>query len=77
MNFVLFLQIIDHRQIVTPGGKTVKKLIGNVPLVIRHEGKVKSHNDVYEQNFEESCLADLSMASGDISVQVVRDVHRK
>lgn len=69
--------MIDHRHIVTPGGKTVKKLIGNAPLVIRHEGKVKSHVDVHKQHFDESCLADLSVASGDISVQVVKDVHRK
>lgn len=78
MNFHSFsFQIIDHRYIVTPGGKTVKKLIGNVPLVIRHEGKVKSHDDVDKQQLEESCFGDLSMASGDISVQVVKDVHRK
>lgn len=65
--------------IVTPGGKSVHKLIGNAPLVIRHDGKVKSHgNQAYTKpNPFEDSLADLSMASGDISVQVVQDVHRK
>ncbi|XP_055311104.1 uncharacterized protein LOC129573932 [Sitodiplosis mosellana] len=72
-------KIIDHRHIVTPGGKSVQKLIGNPPLIIRHDGKMKSHgHQAHAQAppFEDS-LADLSVASGDISVQVVRDVHRK
>lgn len=71
-------QIIDHRYIVTPGGKSVQKLIGNAPLVIRHDGKFKTHggqSHVAAQQFEES-LSDLSMVSGDISVQVVHDAHR-
>lgn len=64
---------------VTPGGKSVQKLIGNQPLVIRHDGKIKSHNSPARfvmPQFEES-LSDLSMMSGDISVQVVQDVHRQ
>lgn len=62
---------------VTPGGKSVQKLIGNAPLVIRHDGKVKSHSGQAHaaQQFEES-LSDLSMVSGDISVQVVQDAPR-
>lgn len=65
---------------VTPGGKSVQKLIGNAPLVIRHDGKVKSHSGqahaaAAAQQFEES-LSDLSMVSGDISVQVVQDAPR-
>lgn len=63
---------------VTPGGKTVQKLIGNPPLVIRHDGKIKSHNSparIVIPQMEES-LSDLSMVSGDISLQVVQDVHR-
>lgn len=71
-------QVIDHRYVVTPGGKSVQKLIGNQPLVIRHEGKIKSHNSparLVVPQFEES-LADLSMMSGDVSVQVLHDVHR-
>lgn len=65
---------------VIPGGKSVHKLIGNAPLVIRHDGKVKSGHanqaSTRAQPLEDS-LADLSVASGDISVQVVQDVHRK
>lgn len=74
----LVLQIIDSRYMVTPGGKSVQKLIGNVPLVIRHEGRYKSAAPPAERAcpFEES-LADLSHVSGDVSVQVVKDVHRK
>lgn len=74
-----YFKVIDHRYVVTPGGKTVQKLIGNPPLVIRHDGKIKSYNSparVAVPQFEES-LSDLSMVSGDISVQVVQDVHRQ
>lgn len=56
----------------------MQKLIGNAPLVIRHDGKVKTHDGnshVARHQFEES-LSDLSMVSGDISVQVVQDAHR-
>lgn len=63
---------------VTPGGKSVQKLIGNPPLVIRHDGKIKTnHSQAAAQQAFEDSLADLSMASGDTSVQVVQDVHRK
>lgn len=63
---------------VTPGGKSVQKLIGNQPLVIRHDGKIKSNNSqpASQPLFEDS-LSNLSMASGDVSVQVVQDVQRK
>lgn len=50
-------------------------------MVIRHDGKIKSNVDnvVAEPSpFEDSIsLNDLSVASGDISVQVVQDVHRR
>lgn len=55
----------------------MQKLIGNQPLVIRHDGKVKSNNPTHANLPVEDSFADLSMASGDISVQVVQDVHRK
>lgn len=74
---VCHLQIIDNRVVVTPGGKSIQKLIGTQPLVIRHDGKVKGHNQVRPKVGFEDSLADLSVASGDISVQVVQDVHRK
>lgn len=62
---------------VTPGGKSVQKLIGNAPLVIRHDGQIKSHNSPARIMPQlEVSLSDLSMVSGDISVQVVQDVHR-
>lgn len=66
---------------MTPGGKSVQKLIGNTPLVIRHDGKIKNYNGgtrvPVQQHFDES-LSDLSMvSSGDISVQVVQDVPRR
>lgn len=76
--FLQFPQIVDNRHIVTPGGKSVQKLIGNAPLIIRHDGRLKSNlpasNRVEQQ---EESFSDLSMMSGDISVQVVRDVNRK
>lgn len=57
----------------------MQKLIGSAPLVIRHDGKIKSNENAVPppSTFEDSIsLNDLSMASGDISVQVVQDVHR-
>lgn len=58
-----------------PGGKSVQKLIGNQPLIIRHDGRYKTGQNVVERPMEES-LSDLSVLSGDVSVQVVHDVHR-
>lgn len=69
------MQIIDNRHVITPGGKSVQKLIGNAPLVIRHDGRIKTGRINANQPMEES-LSDLSVLSGDVSVQVVHDVHR-
>lgn len=58
----------------------MQKLIGAAPMVIRHDGKIKSNTTkpIEPQPFEDSMsLNDLSTASGDISVQVVQDVHRQ
>lgn len=72
------LQIVDNRRIVTPGGKSVQKLIGNAPLVIRHDGRLKSNLPASKRLEEpEESFSDLSIMSGDISVQVVHDVNRK
>lgn len=81
LSFRNFSQIIDHRHIVIPGGRSIQKLIGASPMVIRHDGKIKSNVNkatAPQQPLEDSIsLNDLSVASGDISVQVVQDVHRK
>lgn len=70
---------MDNRHIVTPGGKSVQKLIGNAPLVIRHDGRLKSNLPAPKriEGPQEESFSDLSMMSGDISVQVVHDVNRK
>lgn len=69
------MQIIDNRHVVTPGGKSVQKLIGNAPLIIRHDGRIKTGRNNIKEPMEDS-LSDLSVLSGDVSVQVVHDVHR-
>lgn len=68
---------MDKRHVVTPGGKSVQKLIGNAPLVIRHDGRLKSNfPQLRRVEAEEESFADFSIMSGDISVQVVHDVNR-
>lgn len=71
----IVFQITDHRQIVTPGGKTVQQLIGNAPLIIKHEKRVNAQPAGYQSIVNET-VSDTSIASGDISIQAVFDVRR-
>uniref|UniRef100_A0A336M0J8 CSON009583 protein n=1 Tax=Culicoides sonorensis TaxID=179676 RepID=A0A336M0J8_CULSO len=73
-------QVYDARTpIKMPGGDKVHKLIGNhTPTVVKHEGRFKSYtnvqinaNDTVDESF-----ANLSVASGDVSIQVVKNVNR-
>lgn len=73
-------QIYDARTpIKMPGGEKVHKLIGShTPTVIKHEGHFKSYaivpinaDDTIDDSF-----ANLSVASGDVSIQIVKNVNR-
>lgn len=62
-----------------PGGEKVHKLIGNhTPTVIKHEGRFKSYANVAinaDDTVDDSFM-NLSVASGDVSIQVVKNVNR-
>lgn len=58
---------------MTPGGADVQQLIGNVPLVIKHERRIISQPHRAMTN---DSMSDTSMAPGDISIQAVFDVRR-
>lgn len=62
-----------------PGGEKVQKLIGNnTPTVVKHEGRYKSGVNVRinaDDTVDES-FANLSVASGDVSIRVVKDLNR-
>lgn len=72
--------VLDERRTVRiPGGEKVQKLLNNSPtLVIRHEGRVRYQRDTQltDDSVADDSVADLSMASGDVSVRVVKDVRR-
>lgn len=58
-----------------PGGKTVQQLIGNVPLVIKHERRVNTQ-PMPRPSMINDTMSDTSMAAGDVSIQTVFDVRR-
>lgn len=87
--FVSFYsQEIDTRQVTKiPGGQKVHQMVepalGNPHKIIRHEGRMKmdSHLAPPHQNqprdsiFDET-LANMSIVSGDVSIQVIRDMKK-
>lgn len=61
----------------------MQSLIGSSPTVTVHQGHVKTHDRpmVYQNRFNETALseqsfADLSLISGDVSVQVIEGAKR-
>ncbi|XP_062547561.1 uncharacterized protein LOC134213053 isoform X2 [Armigeres subalbatus] len=72
--------VLDERNPVRiPGGEKMHKLLNNSPtLVVRHEGRLKYQRETQltEDSVVDDSLADLSLASGDISVRVLKDVRR-
>ena len=59
----------------------MKQLIGTSPTVIVHKGHVKAYDHLKVNRFNETALdeqsfADLSLISGDVSVQVIEGVKR-
>lgn len=78
-------KVFDHRNpVVTPGGAKVHSLIGNTaPTVTIHQGHVKTQNrqmvfqnSIDDTAFSEQSFADLSLISGDVSVQIVEGAKR-
>lgn len=73
-------KIYDARTpIKMPGGEKVHKLIGNhTPTVIKHEGHFKSYANVpiNADDTVDDSFVNLSVASGDVSIQIVKNVNR-
>lgn len=69
---------------MTPGGDKINRLLVNSsPLVTTHEGRLKSDRPkifenltLNETGISEMSLDDLSLMSGDISIQVLNSVQR-
>lgn len=72
--------VVDERvQQRIPGGQKIHALLKyNVsPSVIRHEGRFKSNRPKLDESSQiDSSFADLSMMSGDVSIQVLKNVKR-
>ncbi|XP_055595625.1 uncharacterized protein LOC129746145 isoform X2 [Uranotaenia lowii] len=73
--------VLDERNAVrVPGGDKVHRLLSDSPtLVIRHEGRLRYQRETQltdDSVVADTSMADLSMASGDVSVRVVKDVRR-
>lgn len=85
-NFSFFLfqsfsafQVVDDRvhQKIHGGAKVHQLLKNNIsPSVIRHEGRFKSNRPKLDESLIDSSFADLSMMSGDVSIQVIKNVKR-
>lgn len=75
-------QIIDRRDQVIPGGSSIQKLIGLTPLLVEHhghasvEGGARRRHLMDEEFGVDDSFNDLSLAAGDVSVQVVRNSNR-
>ena len=69
---------------MTPGGEKINRLLVNSnPIVTTHEGRLKSDRPrifenltLNETRLSEMSFNDLSLMSGDISVQVLNTVKR-
>lgn len=71
------LQIIDAKTQKIPGGEKLNRIIGQIPSVISHEGRIHSGSPIKRTVPVDDSFANMSVMSGDISVQVVRDVKRQ
>ncbi|XP_055851336.1 muscle M-line assembly protein unc-89 isoform X2 [Episyrphus balteatus] len=78
--------IVDERtQYTIPGGPKIQKYLASamIPAVVRHEGKIKIPANLRTSDMEakaprrtDDSLADLSLASGDMSVYTIRDAQK-
>lgn len=69
-------RVIDEKFQKIPGGEKLNRIIGQIPSVISHQGRIHSDSPVKRMVPIDDSFANMSVMSGDISVQVVRDVKR-
>lgn len=73
-------RVIDEKFQKIPGGEKLNRIIGQMPSVISHQGRIHSDSQIKPKKrifpIDDS-FANVSVMSGDISVQVVRDVKRQ
>ncbi|KAJ6646458.1 hypothetical protein Bhyg_01669 [Pseudolycoriella hygida] len=71
-------RVIDAKYQKIPCGEKMNRIIGKIPTVISHQGRIHSGSPVKRNvPIDDSSFANVSIMSGDISVQVVKDVKRK
>lgn len=70
-------RVIDEKFQKIPGGEKLNRIIGQIPSVISHQGRIHSGSPVKRPAPIDESFANVSVMSGDISVQVVRDVKRQ
>lgn len=71
------MQVIDATKQKIPGGEKLNRIIGQIPSVISHTGRIHSGSPLKRNLPVDDSFANMSVMSGDISVQVVRDVKRQ
>lgn len=59
-----------------PGGASVQRLIGLQPLVVEHHGQFGNSSGSSGADYGDDTLHDMSVACGDVSVQVVHNCKR-
>lgn len=69
-------RVIDEKFQKIPGGEKLTRIIGQMPSVISHQGRIHSGSPMKRTVPIDESFANMSVMSGDISVQVVRDVKR-
>ncbi len=70
-------RVIDEKFQKIPGGEKLTRIIGQMPSVISHQGRIHSGSPITKRILPvDESFANVSVMSGDISVQVVRDVKR-
>lgn len=69
-------RVIDEKFQKIPGGEKLNRIIGQMPSVISHQGRIHSGSPMKRSVPIDDSFANVSVMSGDISVQVVRDVKR-
>lgn len=70
-------RVIDEKFQKIPGGEKLNRIIGQIPSVISHQGRIHSGSPMKRIVPIDESFANMSVMSGDISVQVVRDVKRQ
>lgn len=80
-NIPTFQQIIDQRSQKIPGGASVQKLVGKQPHNICHQGQSGGSGSASKaakvvRRMADETVLDMSVASVDVSVQVLQNCQR-